>query len=238
MLLSVPASCHCDRCFCHSPYAVPTAYLRSDASNGCCTYLCVPAPARCIVAYASKMRCMMPTYRSMLCTITFGAYRTFGACVRSIRAVRNHFFLLMDRMPQRSFSRQSQLRPPVAPLGIGAPLPTTYRREPCCYRRRRPLVAESPAVCVVRLPGPETGGASGGADLAPEGPGLGGPSEVPGFVAEFLPRAVGRRLVGAVRRYLAAWSPFHPGGRGNPRFHPGGLPPAPGGLGYCVGNVV
>jgi hypothetical protein len=97
ILLSVPASCHCDRCFCHSPYAVPTAYLRSDASNGCCTYLCVPAPARCIVAYASKMRCMLPTYRSMFCTITFGAYRTFGACVRSIRAVRNHFFLLMKR---------------------------------------------------------------------------------------------------------------------------------------------
>jgi hypothetical protein len=97
MLLSVPASCHCDRCFCHSPYAVPTAYLRSDASNGCCTYLCVPAPVRCIVAYASKMRCMLPTYRSMFCTIMFGAYRTFGACVRSIRAVRNHFLLLMCR---------------------------------------------------------------------------------------------------------------------------------------------
>jgi hypothetical protein len=95
MLLSVPASCHCDRCFCHSPYAVPTAYLRSDASYGCCTYLCVPAPARCIVAYASRLRCMLPTYRSMFCTITFGAYRTFRACVRSIRAVRNHFFLLM-----------------------------------------------------------------------------------------------------------------------------------------------
>jgi hypothetical protein len=95
MLLSVPASCHCDRCFCHSPYAVPTAYLRSDASYSCCTYLCVPAPARCIVAYASRMRCMLPTYRSMFCTITFGAYRTFQACVRSIRAVRNHFFLLM-----------------------------------------------------------------------------------------------------------------------------------------------
>jgi hypothetical protein len=95
MLLSVPASCHCDRCFCHSPYAVPTAYLRSDASNGCCTYLCVPAPARYIVPYASRMRCMLPTYRSMFCTITFGAYRTFEACVRSIRAVRNHFFLLM-----------------------------------------------------------------------------------------------------------------------------------------------
>jgi hypothetical protein len=41
------------------------------------------------------MRCMLPTYRSMFCTITFGAYRTFRACVRSIRAVRNHFFLLM-----------------------------------------------------------------------------------------------------------------------------------------------
>jgi hypothetical protein len=106
MLLSVPASCHCDRCFCHSPYAVPaaylrplavpTAYLRSDALNGCCTYLCVPAPARCIVSYAGIMRCMLPAYRSMFCTITFGAYRTFGACVRSIRAVRNHFFLLMQ----------------------------------------------------------------------------------------------------------------------------------------------
>jgi hypothetical protein len=99
MLLSVPASCHCDRCFCHSPYTVPTAYPRSDASYGCCTYLCIPAPARCIVAYASKMRCMLPTYRSMFCTITFGAYRTFGACVRSICAVRNHFFLLMFCFP-------------------------------------------------------------------------------------------------------------------------------------------
>jgi hypothetical protein len=35
MLLSVPASCHCEHCFCRSPYAVPTAYLRSDASYGC-----------------------------------------------------------------------------------------------------------------------------------------------------------------------------------------------------------
>jgi hypothetical protein len=44
MLLSVPASYHCDRCFCHSPHAVRSAYLlpydvrsaylRSHASNG------------------------------------------------------------------------------------------------------------------------------------------------------------------------------------------------------------
>jgi hypothetical protein len=31
-------------------------------------------------------------------------------------------------MPTQSSSQQSQLRPPVVPLGIGAPLPTTYRR--------------------------------------------------------------------------------------------------------------
>jgi hypothetical protein len=88
------------------------------------------------------------------------------------------------------------------------PLPTTYRRGSCCYRRRKPTVAESPAVCVGWLPVPdsEMDGASGVPDLAPEGPGLGGPSEVLGFVGEFLPRAVERRLVGAVRRYLAAWS--------------------------------
>jgi hypothetical protein len=27
MLLSVPASCHCDRCFCHSPHAVRSRYI-------------------------------------------------------------------------------------------------------------------------------------------------------------------------------------------------------------------
>jgi hypothetical protein len=46
MFLSVPASCHCDRCFCYSPHALRSAYLRSHASNGCCTCLCVPAPVR------------------------------------------------------------------------------------------------------------------------------------------------------------------------------------------------
>jgi hypothetical protein len=64
MLLSVPASSHCDRCFCrlqhavHSasllPLAVPFACLRSYPSNGCCTSVSVRtlcphrACARCI----------------------------------------------------------------------------------------------------------------------------------------------------------------------------------------------
>jgi hypothetical protein len=31
VLLSVPASCHCDRCFCHPQHAVRSAYLRPRA---------------------------------------------------------------------------------------------------------------------------------------------------------------------------------------------------------------
>jgi hypothetical protein len=44
MLLSVPASCHCDRCFCHSPRAVPAAYPRSRPSIVCCTSGCIRTP--------------------------------------------------------------------------------------------------------------------------------------------------------------------------------------------------
>jgi hypothetical protein len=95
MLLSVPASCHCDRCFCHSPDAVRSTYtsvrLERLLHLPLRSYTC----ARCMFAYASRMRCMQPVYRRSFHTMTFGAYRAFQAWARSTRAVRNHFFLLM-----------------------------------------------------------------------------------------------------------------------------------------------
>jgi hypothetical protein len=57
--------------------------------------------------------------------------------------------------------------------------------------------------------------------------GRGGPSEVPDSVGGFLPRTAEYQLVGGVRRCLAAWSPFHPGGHGTLRSRPGGLRPDP-----------
>jgi hypothetical protein len=54
------------------------------------------ACARCMFAYASRMRCMQPVCTSSFRTMTFGAYRAFQAWARSTRAVRNHFFLLMS----------------------------------------------------------------------------------------------------------------------------------------------
>jgi hypothetical protein len=91
------ASCHCDRCFCHSPYTVPAACISAFIRLKRLLHLPLRpyACARCMFAYASRMRCMQPVYRRSFRTMTFGAYRAFQAWARSTRAVRNHFFLLM-----------------------------------------------------------------------------------------------------------------------------------------------
>jgi hypothetical protein len=91
------ASCHCDRCFCHSPYAVPAACISAFIRLKRLLHLPLRpyACARCMFAYASRMRCMQPVHTSSFRTMTFGAYRAFQAWARSTRAVRNHFFLLM-----------------------------------------------------------------------------------------------------------------------------------------------
>jgi hypothetical protein len=96
MLLSVPASCHCDRCFYHSPHAVRSTYTSVRLERLLHLPLRPYACARCMFAYASRMRCMQPVYRGSFRTMTFGAYRAFQAWARSTRAERNHFFLLMD----------------------------------------------------------------------------------------------------------------------------------------------
>jgi hypothetical protein len=58
---------------------------------------------------------MQPVYRRSFRTMTFGAYRAFQAWVRSTRAVRNHFFLLM---PAANDPYPGQRQPPPPPVEI------------------------------------------------------------------------------------------------------------------------
>jgi hypothetical protein len=65
VLLSVPASCHCDRCFCHPQHAVRSAYLCTFTPLERLMHLRLRsyACARCIFACARITRCMPSAYR-------------------------------------------------------------------------------------------------------------------------------------------------------------------------------
>jgi hypothetical protein len=94
MPLSVPASCHRDRCFCHSPYAVPAAYLHPHAVRSPCLR---SHASHCLSTFSPVVRLLHFRLRSYAVRTLCPRRRHAAVCVaessrgpfRSLRVLRD-----------------------------------------------------------------------------------------------------------------------------------------------------